>query len=298
MDYLLVAALLPVFLLCCFIYKKDAHKEPKDLLAKLFAFGCLIVVPVLFFEKFLGKFFSTKEIFNFFILFINVFIAVGMVEEGFKWLVVKLLGYNNHEFDEVYDIIVYSVFVSLGFACIENILYVFSFGFVTAIMRALTAVPGHTCFAVIMGYFLSKAKVNEINGNNSLAIRNLLLSFFVPITVHSFYDAILLYAENVDSFVFIVGFFLFVIITYVICFKIVNYISKVQSIITQNVESGNIVYNQGSVSMNTAQINFNATQQISVINKQDNIELNFCPICGKPVKGSNFCGFCGYKLRQ
>lgn len=298
MNYLLGAALFPVIVLCYFIYKRDNHKEPGNLLTKLFACGCLTVIPVLFFELFLGKIFSTKKVYDFFLLFINVFISVGLVEEGFKWLVVKILGYNNQEFDEIYDIIVYSVFVSLGFACIENIMYVFLNGIGTAIMRALTAVPGHTCFAVIMGYFLSKAKVNEINGNKGLAIRNLLFSLFIPAAIHSFYDAILLHAVNVYSFAFVCVFYLFIIITYIICFMIVDRISKVQNVITQNVKSGNITYEQGNVSMNTVQINQYATQQMSATNSGNVMTPNYCPICGKPVRGANFCGFCGYKLKQ
>ena len=60
------------------------------------------------------------------------------------------------------NIIVYAVFSSLGFACIENILYVLSGGVGIAILRAILSVPGHMCFGVIMGYFLSQAKVNQV----------------------------------------------------------------------------------------------------------------------------------------
>ena len=297
-NILLVAALFPVAVLCYFIYKKDMHKEPKSLLGKLFGFGCLIVIPILIVELLLGNFFSTSKVYDFFTLFLNTFISIGIVEEGFKWIVVKKVGYDNQEFDEIYDIIVYSVFVSLGFACIENIIYVFHNGIVTAILRALTAVPGHTCFAVIMGYFLSKSKVNDINKNGNGFMRNLLLSLFIPTLIHTFYDAILLYASAVHSNNFIYVFYAFIIIMFCICFVIVDRISKVQSNITQNVQSGNIVYNQGVVQMNTSQINQNYLQhQTQPVANHSVGAINYCPICGTPAHGDNFCGFCGYKLK-
>ncbi len=308
MEILLVAALFPVAVLCYFIYKKDIHKEPKELLQKLFGFGCLTVIPILFFELTLRNFFPTQEVYDFLTLFINTFISIGLVEEGFKWLVVKKIGYDNQEFDEIYDIIVYSVFVSLGFACIENIEYTFLFGLQTAILRAITAVPGHMCFAVFMGCFLSKAKVNHINQNHDLSTQNLLFSLFVPVLVHSFYDAILLYVDVSESTAnyYLVFFFTFLIVMYAIAFVIVDKISKIQHNVTQNIQQGNITYKQGTVSMNTMQINQTAIQQAAI--QQSSVPNtgpsntfpvpNFCPICGKSAHGANYCGFCGYQLRR
>ena len=309
MEFLLVSALLPVVVLCYFIYKKDFHKEPRALLQKLFGFGCLTVIPILAFEILLSNYFPTDGVYDFLTLFINVFVSVGLVEEGFKWLAVKKIGYDNQEFDEIYDIIVYSVFVSLGFACVENVLFVIQSGFGTAIMRAITAVPGHTCFGVFMGYFLSKAKVNEINQNHNMSIRNLLFSLFVPVLIHTFYDAILFYAQtSAFSTMYIAIFFLFIIILFGIGFIIVDKISKVQSNVSQNIQNGNISYQQGNISMNTMQINQAAiqqamAQQVNVpasgqINSSSSIVPNYCPICGKASHGANYCSFCGYQLRQ
>ena len=312
MQLLLMLALLPVVVLCYFIYKRDYHKEPKELLQKLFIFGCLTVIPILFFELFLDQFFSTDNVYDFLTLFINIFVSIGLVEEGFKWIVVKKVGYDNQEFDEIYDIIVYSVFVSLGFACVENVLYVFRSGFLTALVRAITAVPGHTCFAVFMGYYFSKAKVNEINQNHNLSLKNLLCSLFVPVIVHTMYDAIVMFAEahsyDYLGVVFDSLFYLFIIIMFCIGFVIVDKISKIQSNVTNNIENGNISYQQGSVSMNTMQINQAAIQQAAVNQTASvptsNTSLqsipvpNYCPICGKPAHGANYCGFCGYQLKQ
>ena len=71
--------------------------------------------------------------------------------------------YNNKEFNEPYDGITYSVMVSMGFASVENILYIFksSNPIDTGLMRMFTAVPAHATFAVIMGYFMGLARFSE-----------------------------------------------------------------------------------------------------------------------------------------
>ena len=269
MEILLMAAVLPIIGLCYYVYIKDVNKEPKNLLTKLFIYGVLTVIPILIFEMGLGKYFPTEKVGNFTQLFINIFIAVALVEEGFKWLVVKIISYDHNEFDEVYDIIVYSVFVSLGFACLENILYVISGGVSTAILRALSAVPGHACFGVMMGYFFSKAKVADINGNKSLTGTNLFLSILVPVLFHTMYDALLFYFVEVEQTYLIGLFLIFDIIMLVISFITVNKMYKNKKNINNVIKTG-------------------------VIPKDIN---NYCPICGNNVEGVNYCSKCGFKVK-
>ena len=131
---LLIVSLLPVFLLGLYIYKKDSAKEPKSLLIGLFASGFLaalvtIAISILFMvvmpDFYLSENYSD---FNFITLFILIFSQIALVEEFSKWIMIRNLGYNNRDFDQIYDIIVYSVFVGLGFAAIENLFYVFDGG--------------------------------------------------------------------------------------------------------------------------------------------------------------------------
>lgn len=277
MDILLFLAVLPVALLGLFIYKKDKNKEPMGLLAKIFFLGFFSAIPVVIVELFLGAFFPTDGVTDFLSIFINVFISVALVEEGFKWFVTKLVGYDNKEFDEIYDIIVYAVFASLGFACIENILYVFSSGVSTAIMRAIFSIPGHTCFAVVMGYFFTKAKIASINNHHGLYVRNLILSIICPTVVHTIYDALLFYSSDMSFIIFII----FDVIMVITCFIIVGRTSKVQQVLSTNISSGVIVNDgRGHVQINTSNPGV----------------LNFCPVCGRPSNGSNFCGGCGMRL--
>ena len=244
MPILVFAAIIPIVALCCFIYFKDKNKEPHGLLAGIFFAGLGIVFPVIIVELLFGIFFEIDSSESFLMVFINVFMSVALVEEGFKWLVTKLLGYNNKEFDEVFDVIVYAVFASLGFACFENILYVVQNGLGNAVMRALLAVPGHTCFAISMGYFFSKAKVSQISGNQGLYSKNMALSIIAPIILHTFYDAFLFYAgggANNGTYVLrMVFFFVFYIIMVIVCFLTVDKVAKVQQNLTTNLNNGSI----------------------------------------------------------
>lgn len=250
-NILLVAAILPIFALCFFIYSKDKTGEPKGLLTLIFFLGLLTVIPVIVCELLFDYVFPMKNASGFFQTFIYVCFGVALFEELFKWLVTKLVGYNNKEFDEVFDVIVYSVFASLGFACFENVMYVFSNGFLNAIFRALLAVPGHTCFAISMGYFFSKAKVGQINGNKKIYHKNLLLSFVAPIFLHTMYDTLLFVIDENSSLLQFIPFLIFYLAMVVVCFLTVDKIAKVQQNLTTNIENGNIaVSNKGYIYYN------------------------------------------------
>lgn len=280
--FLFIAAILPVIFLCFYIYKKDINKEPKGMLAKIFIFGILICIPVIILELLVGSVLEAQEGDSLIYIFICTFLGIAIIEEFFKWLVVRIFGYNSNNFDEIYDVIVYAVFASLGFACLENICYVFNHGFDVAVLRAFLSVPGHMCDGVLMGYYLSKAKVNSLNGNSSLSKKNMILSLLVPTIAHTIFDACL----TAGSFYLLV-FLVFHISLVIYCFITVNKMSKIQQNITTNVREGNIVGDsQGNVMYNTS----------NIIGEQS--EVNFCPICGKSVKGFNFCPSCGFKLKK
>ena len=281
MQYLLVAAVLPIFLLCFFVYKKDPHHEPGGVLAKIFILGFFSAIPIVVAEMVLDIFFPTDEVSSFILIFINVFISVALVEEGFKWIITMLFGYRNKEFDEVYDIIVYAVFASLGFACIENILYVFSNGLGNAILRALLSIPGHMCFGVFMGYFFAQAKVGRINKNQSIFTRNIILSILIPTLAHTLYDALLFYVEyNVLS---IVLFFMFDITMVVLGIVTINRMSKIQ----QNLDTH----------LDTGILKTTDTGELVYTSVVSSGEIHYCPLCGNNVDGCNYCSHCGFKIR-
>ena len=204
-------------------------------------------------------------------------VTVGLVEEGCKWFFTKKFGYDNKEFDEIYDIIVYSVFVSLGFACIENIFYVLQNGLGNAILRAIISIPGHTMFAVFMGYFFAKAKVSSINNNEQLNKKNMIFSILVPTVVHTLFDTFLMCGG-----IYLAIFLFFDITMVVIGFITVDKVSKVQRNVSTNVANGVIVSdNNGHISAAP----------------HEGRQVNFCPVCGSPANNATFCAHCGFKLK-
>ena len=116
------------------------------------------------------------------------FIAAAIPEESAKLFMLWLLLRKNSFFDEKIDGIVYASFVSLGFAAVENIMYLSSSeNFVTtSITRALFSVPGHFSFGILMGYFYSMARFYT---NNKL--QNLILSLATPVIAHGLFNTIL-----------------------------------------------------------------------------------------------------------
>ena len=122
---------------------------------------------------------DSKSIFQ---QFIQAFFVVALVEEFAKFVIVKYYAQNDKEFNEPFDGIVYAVMVSMGFATLENVLYTFQYGTETGIMRAFTAVPAHATFAILMGYFMGKAKFS--NNKTKLNLFGLLVATFF----HGAYD--------------------------------------------------------------------------------------------------------------
>lgn len=160
---LLLLAIAPVVVIVIYIYFKDKfEKEPWKLLAKVFLLGATLSILITFILSFtVGDY--VEELTNNKILntFIQAFIGVALIEEFSKYIIVRKFAQKREEFNEPFDGIVYAVMVSMGFAALENILYVFSYGYETGFVRAFTAVPAHATFGVLMGYYMGKAKFSK-----------------------------------------------------------------------------------------------------------------------------------------
>lgn len=219
----LFVAILPIVLIGLFIYKHDKVKESGKLLFKLFICGIFSCFPAVVLELILSSFFpESTEVMNLLQVFLYSFVVVAFSEELCKWFFVYKFSYHHDEFDSLYDMIVYASFVALGFACLENLLYVLSNGIITGVFRAFSAVPGHVCDGILMGSYLSLAKVLEIRGNIVESKRFKLYSLIIPTIAHGIYD-FCLFSQNL----FLVLFFLiYVIVLFVLCFKKVKDVSK------------------------------------------------------------------------
>ena len=189
---LIAAAVLPAIALMVFVYREDRmEKEPWPLLLSLLAQGIISTSLAVFTErlgtKLLGGLLSPNTliyqvIFN--------FLVVGLSEEGFKYLLLKRRTWLSPAFNCQFDGVVYAVFVSLGFALWENIDYVVMYGFSTALVRAVTAVPGHACFGVFMGAWYGAAKREALSGKRQKSLWLRFLAFLVPCLLHGAYDFI------------------------------------------------------------------------------------------------------------
>ncbi len=219
---LLLISILPVFILGFYIYNKDRNKEPLSIIAKLFVGGvlsCLLTLFISVLLYFIFPFFNMEsQQLSLAELLVQVFIGVALIEESSKWIFLYLFSYNDKEFDELYDMIVYGAFVALGFACIENIMYVMEGGITTGILRAICAVPGHAFDGVFMGYYLGLAKIAELNGRADLKKKNMIMSLLVPMFLHGIYDFCALSGKTT----LVLSFFAFVIMLYVYAIKRIN----------------------------------------------------------------------------
>ena len=188
---LLIASILPIYILGKSIYSADKEKESLKLLIKLLISGvlsCILVVIIsMQLGEFLPLFFKSTENMNILELIIYSFICIALIEELCKILMVYITAYHNKEFNYTFDMIVYGVFTALGFAFFENILYVISGGLTTAIARAFTAIPAHASNGVFMGIFLSKAKCYEVIDRKKCN-KYKLMAVLVPTLIHGFYD--------------------------------------------------------------------------------------------------------------
>ena len=156
--YLLALALAPGIAIVIYIYLKDKHeREPVSLLLISFIYGVFSTAITLSVSYPLNLIVTINEA-NVVHQFGNAFFKVALVEEFSKFIFIRFILYNNKNFNEPFDGIVYACMVGMGFATLENVVYVFHYGAPTGFMRMFTAVPAHATFAVLMGYFLGKAK--------------------------------------------------------------------------------------------------------------------------------------------
>lgn len=218
---ILLTALLPIAILVYYIYHKDKKSpEPTGQLVKAFLFG-ILSVPVSFCLSIPFGIIGLYPIEATSLLgsISTAFFGAAIPEEIAKFFMLWLLLRKNRYFDEKMDGIVYAVCVSLGFAALENIMYLFSNAesyLSVGIARAIFAVPGHFCFGILMGYYYSLAKFYPKTPK-----KNKVLILIAPILVHGLYDSILFIINVTPT---ISGILLIVFLVF--CHKMWKYGSK------------------------------------------------------------------------
>ena len=191
MSAVLVAGLLPCVVLLYIIYKKDSiEKEPPRLLLRLFLLGCLSTVPAVILEMVGAYILGAAGISNTSMAYylIENFLVVAVAEECSKKFMLRRGSWNHPAFNYIFDGVVYGVFVSLGFAGLENVGYISGFGMEVAVIRGIAAIPLHAICGVFMGHFYGLEKAYSKHGYPEQARRARILSLLIPILIHGFYD--------------------------------------------------------------------------------------------------------------
>lgn len=218
MIILLAAAVLPAAFLLYRVYKMDTiEKEPWSILRKLLLWGALSGIPAALVESLLtGVVQNLLQEGTLLYNFVFGFIVAALVEESFKFFFLYKFTFKSPAFNYRFDGVVYAVFVSMGFAILENVLYVFQGGLGVALSRALLALPLHAACGVYMGIAYGQQKVNSLYKPASFgSVARACLP--VPILIHGFYDSCAFSAENYP--IFLLVFVVFVILVFILTLR-------------------------------------------------------------------------------
>ena len=187
---LFIIAITPAIIGLGAIYLSDRHdREPLKLLLLTFILGALSVIPSIFVEEVLIRLNIFKGTLG---AFYNAFIVAGFTEEYFKRLMIVKVPFKTGYFNEKLDGIVYGVFSALGFATVENIIYVvftYTNNPFVGLYRGIFSVPAHAVFGITMGYYLSLAKFDKDKARKK---RYMTMSLVAPIILHGLFDFILM----------------------------------------------------------------------------------------------------------
>lgn len=226
LDYntvLLIVAALPAIVLMIYLYKKDrVEKEPPRLLLRLVMLGIVSTFLAVVSETLGMALIAGIPKRSITYLLVENFVVVALSEEFFKYIVMKRATWRNPEFNCSFDAVVYSVFVSLGFALWENIGYTYSYGMATAIVRAFTSVPGHATFGVYMGAYYGLAKIAELKGNPALSARYRRFAVIVPVFLHGAYD----FLASGNSVLATIVFAAFILLMFIFAFSKIKKLSN------------------------------------------------------------------------
>ena len=177
MSLLFLTTIAPSLILIYYFYTSDKYKEPIHTIVKITFYGVLICFPAIYGNQFASSIVGWET---------ATFTGVPIVEEGLKFFIFYQFVCRSKDYDEPMDAIVYAVCISLGFATLENIMYVYNSGtsaaMYVAILRGLTAVPAHALFGLTMG--LMFINYSFIKKNNY----NLLMCFIYPTMMHATYN--------------------------------------------------------------------------------------------------------------
>jgi RsiW-degrading membrane proteinase PrsW (M82 family) len=201
-----ILAILPVIILfLIFWFTKCIKKENLKLHGKLFLFGILsciaLIILILTILDSFRNLFDQQSIL--YIIFNNLVLVAGL-EEGFKFLSVKLgMRKNTGSYDRV-DMMMFCSTAALGFAAFENFFYLLDENSIfLAVKRALLSVPAHASYGIIMGYYFSLALAAKASENRPEYIKNIRNAILIPAVIHGFADMFIDLGEINELLIFV-----------------------------------------------------------------------------------------------
>lgn len=218
---LVFLALLPGILIIYYVYRMDkVEKEPWGLIIKLMAFGAASCVPAAIMESFVDGAMPDYPEGSLVYALSMAFVSAALCEEICKYAFLRFGVWNDPNFGYRFDGIVYGVAVAVGFAVLENVLYVMQGGFYVALMRGVMAVPLHSFCGLFMGVFLGAAKQAQVKGRSPFKFKAMAL--IVPMMIHGIYDTLAFLGSTAASTVLL----LFVGIMYFISIRVMKAYSR------------------------------------------------------------------------
>ena len=274
---LFLAAIAPVVFMLHFVYVRDKYeREPLGRVLLVYFVSFATVIPAGIFEAI----FQVQEA-GWLGLAITVWLVIALAEETVKYGALRLLAVPHRDFNEVYDGIIYAVSVSLGFATVENLAYVFisagdsiGKGFTVAIMRGIISVPAHALWGVMMGYYVGLAKFAD---NKSEKRRLALRGWLTAVFWHGLFDfcafGVTLATGFLMQFLMIAGFIAIVVVNWRIALRLIRAAQERSSFKRPYL----LVNPIGALAMH----------------------LKYCHRCGAPAqRKQKDCQHCGYHFPQ
>jgi len=290
--FIILLSLLPCVLWLWYFYSRSRYKRPSlRVLLFTFFFGALSTIPALALNL-LGQsiILNLAGISQFSHILVLLFV-VGPVEESIKLSVVYTYAYRRPEFDEPLDGVIYSTTAALGFATVENIVYLLQNDAMLVLLRGPLSNPGHALFSSLWGLSLSRAKAAPNLTSERLPI--IVRGFVAASLLHSLFD-ILLVASSRWSIIF---FGLLVGVMFLLFFYVRSHI-KLYSDTSPHREGTLLMtlrqYCQECGAKGTA--GSPCPKCGAFIPEPD--ELQLCPVCSASQRpGAKFCAHCGANIK-
>jgi len=178
----IVFTILPIVVLLCYFYTRDVHREPRTALVKTFLLGLLVTIPAIPLTLGLSAVLPLFSPGPLLAALYDAFVVAAIPEEFLKLLVIALYCARRVSFDEPMDGAVYGATAALGFAALENVLYVADGGLVTAAVRSITAVPMHAMMGAVLGHYIARAR---FGGGRRIDIWK---GWGIAVLMHGLYD--------------------------------------------------------------------------------------------------------------